>query len=110
MDIIDQKFFKLKESIYKLGISPTQFRNMVEGQALYEWSPEVAVALGTRFCSWVVAETAEEHNETEENKSVLLSRHRLLSRNNSQMDGQGKVLDPTQEESKQQKRTNPSNE
>ena len=31
MDIIDQKFEKLKESIYKLGISPTQFRNMVEG-------------------------------------------------------------------------------
>lgn len=31
MDIIDQKFEKLKDSIYKLGISPMQFRNMVEG-------------------------------------------------------------------------------
>lgn len=32
---------------------------MVEGQALFEWSPEVAVALGVRFCSWVVAEEVE---------------------------------------------------
>lgn len=31
MDIIDQKFEKLKDSIYKLGIQPSQFRNMVEG-------------------------------------------------------------------------------
>jgi len=46
----------LKDNIYKLGISPMQFRNMVEGQALFEWSPEVAVALGVRFCSWIVAE------------------------------------------------------
>jgi len=51
-----------------------QFRNMVEGQALYEWSPEVALSLSTRFCSWVVAETDAEHfaDETEESKSVLL--------------------------------------
>jgi hypothetical protein len=59
MDIIDQKFEKLKDSIYKLGISPIQFRNMVEGQALFEWSSEVAVALGVRFCSWVVAEEVD---------------------------------------------------
>jgi hypothetical protein len=59
MDIIDQKFEKLKDSIYKLGISPMQFRNMVEGQALFEWSAEVAVALGIRFCSWVVAEEVD---------------------------------------------------
>lgn len=32
---------------------------MVEGQALFEWSPEVAVALGVRFCSWVVAEEVD---------------------------------------------------
>jgi len=71
MDIIDQKFEKLKDSVYKLGISPQQFRNMVEGQSLFEWSPEVALALSTRFCSWVVAETDAEHNaeETEESKS-----------------------------------------
>jgi len=31
MDLIDQKFEKLKDSVYKLGISPIQFRNMVEG-------------------------------------------------------------------------------
>jgi hypothetical protein len=31
MDLIDQKFERLKDQIYKLGISPVQFRNMVEG-------------------------------------------------------------------------------
>lgn len=31
MEIIDQKFEKLKDQIYKLGISPVQFKNMVEG-------------------------------------------------------------------------------
>ena len=30
MDIIDKKFEKLKESVYKLGIKPMQFREMVE--------------------------------------------------------------------------------
>lgn len=30
MDLIDQKFEHLKDHIYKLGISPQQFRNMVE--------------------------------------------------------------------------------
>ena len=96
MDIIDQKFEKLKDSVYKLGISPIQFRNMVEGQALYEWSPEVALALSTRFCSWVVAEEDAEHNleETEENRSVHFKGGRKnrfdsmlqpRSRNNSQM-------------------------
>ena len=29
---------------------------MVEGHALFEWSSEVALALSTRFCSWVVQE------------------------------------------------------
>ena len=84
MDIIDQKFEKLKDSVYKLGISPIQFRNMVEGQALYEWSPEVAIALSTRFCSWVVAEEdAENMDETEESKSLLKGRRR--SRLDSQL-------------------------
>ena len=50
---------------------------MVEGQALYEWSPEVAIALSTRFCSWVVAEEdAENMEETEESKSLLKGRRR----------------------------------
>ena len=31
MDLVDQKFEKLKDHIYKLGIQPMQFRNMVEG-------------------------------------------------------------------------------
>ena len=57
---------------------------MVEGQALYEWSPEAALSLSSRFCSWVVAETDAEHNvdETEESKSLLhsgLKRNRLDS-------------------------------
>ncbi len=45
---------------------------------MYEWSPEVALALSTRFCSWVVAETDAEHNaeETEESKSLLVGRGR----------------------------------
>ena len=30
MDLIDKKFEKLKENIYKLGILPMQYREMVE--------------------------------------------------------------------------------
>jgi hypothetical protein len=30
MDMIDQRFEKLKDKVYKLGISIRQFRNMVE--------------------------------------------------------------------------------
>ena len=30
MDMIDQRFEKLKDKLYKLGIKPQQFRNMVE--------------------------------------------------------------------------------
>ena len=30
MDMIDQRFEKLKDKVYKLGISVRQFRNMVE--------------------------------------------------------------------------------
>ena len=70
MDLIDQKFEKLKDTIYKLGIQPTQFRNMVEGQALFEWSSEVALSLSMRFCSWVVQEDAAgEDNATVDGKS-----------------------------------------
>ena len=78
MDLIDQKFEKLKDSVYKLGITPVQFRNMVEGQALYEWSPEVAIALSTRFCSWVVAEEDAENNDdhTEDSKALIHSHQR----------------------------------
>lgn len=54
MDLIDKKFEKLKENIYKLGFKPVQFREMVETQALFEWSSEMAIALSMRFCSWVV--------------------------------------------------------
>lgn len=69
MDLIDQKFEKLKDSIYKLGIQPAQFRNMVEGQALFEWSSEVALSLSMRFCSWVVQEDAAEDDVTVDGKS-----------------------------------------
>ena len=37
---------------------------MVEEQALFEWSPEVALNLGVKFCSWVVPEDANEDLES----------------------------------------------
>ena len=55
MDIIDLKFERL--------ISPVQFRNMVEGQSLIEWSPEIGLSLSQRFCSWVVPEMDAEYLE-----------------------------------------------
>ena len=70
MDLVDQKFERLKDQIYKLGIAPMQYRNMVESKTLFEWSPEVALALSTRFCSWVVAETNEEDNMSELDESM----------------------------------------
>lgn len=78
MDIIDQKFEKLKEQVYKLGIAPVQFRNMVEGHSLFEWSPEVALELSQRFCSWVVAEEDAEQNceDTEDEALTVVSRSR----------------------------------
>jgi uncharacterized protein YpmB len=66
MDLIDKKFEKLKDHIYKLGISPQQFRSMVENQALFEWSTEVALALGLKYCSWVVPEENEDEESEEE--------------------------------------------
>ena len=48
-----------------------QFRNMVEGKALIEWSSEVAIAMGTRFCSWIVAEEDEDLDVTEDSKSIV---------------------------------------
>lgn len=69
MDLIDQKFEKLKDNIYKLGISPAQFRNMVEEFVLFEWSPEVALSIGVRFCSWIVPE--ETNEDLESNVSIL---------------------------------------
>lgn len=73
MDLIDKKFEKLKDQIYKLGIKPIQFRNMVEGHALIEWSPEVGLALNSRFSSWVVQEDDAENQveETEDGKSNM---------------------------------------
>ena len=83
MDLIDQKFEKLKDSVYKLGIQPMQFRNMVEGQSLYEWSPEVCLAMSTRFCSWIVPETEAEHQneDTEDTKSQNLGHQESLMQN-----------------------------
>lgn len=54
MDLIDKKFEKLKDNIYKLGIKPIQFREMVETQTLFEWSSEIGLALSMRFCSWII--------------------------------------------------------
>lgn len=64
MDLIDKKFEKLKDNIYKLGIKPGQFKEMVESSTLFEWSTEVAIALSMRFCSWVVAEDDNEDIES----------------------------------------------
>lgn len=71
MDLIDRKFEKLKDQVYKLGIKPVQFRNMVENHALIEWSPEVALAMGTRFMSWVVEEDENEYVDDEDGKSAV---------------------------------------
>ena len=72
MDLIDKKFEKLKDRIYKLGISPNQFRSMVENQALFEWSTEVALQLGLKFCSWVVPEDANEDDESDQEEQIPL--------------------------------------
>ena len=52
--MIDKKFEKLKGNLYKLGIKPAQFKQLVEGQSLIEWSPETALALSMRFCSQII--------------------------------------------------------
>lgn len=71
MDLIDKKFEKLKDRIYKLGIKPVQFRTMVENHTLIEWSPEICLALSSRFCSWIVQEEDENFDETEDGRSVV---------------------------------------
>lgn len=93
MDLIDQKFEKLKNQIYKLGFEPQQFRTMVEQQALFEWSPEVALSLGAKFCAWVVPECADEEEEDDKqtvthSESVLLKRSIMI----------GKTLDQVKSE------------
>ena len=92
MDIIDQKFEKLKDQIYKLGISPVQFRNMVEGQALIEWSPEIGLSLSQRFCSWVVPEMDAEHLE----ESILELLPKYVAKQRSS-EGSIKVIIETEE-------------
>ena len=49
---------------------------MVENHALIEWSPEVGLALSSRFSSWVVQEDEAENliEETEDGRSVLRGR------------------------------------
>ena len=66
MDLIDRKFERLKDQVYKLGIKPIQFRNMVENHALIEWSPEVALAMGSRFMSWIVEEDEKEYEDDDD--------------------------------------------
>lgn len=48
----------------------------MENHALIEWSPEVGLALSSRFCSWVVQEDDAENliEETEDGRSVLRGR------------------------------------
>ena len=90
---------------------------MVEGQALYEWSPEVALALSTRFCSWVVAEEdAEHHDDHTEDSKALVHRHERKQRASFLVPRNGALgsraassnsLIPTQQ---QDVRSHPSNE
>ena len=68
MDLIDKKFDKFKENIYKLGFKPRQLKEMVETQALFEWSTETAVSLSVRDCSWIVQEDANEDCCSEDDK------------------------------------------
>ena len=54
---------------------------MVENNTLIEWSPEICLALSSRFCSWIVQEEDENFDETEDGKSVakgsMISAHGL---------------------------------
>lgn len=70
MDLIDKKFESLKDHIYKLGIQPQQFRKMVEDHALFEWSTEVALNLGLKYCDWVLQEDVDEDVESDEEEFV----------------------------------------
>ena len=38
---------------------------MVESQTLFEWSPEIAIALSLKFCSMVIKEDADEDLESQ---------------------------------------------
>lgn len=51
---------------------------MVEQQALFEWSPEVALNLGIKFCSWVVPEDANEDLESVCGEEPPISRSESL--------------------------------
>lgn len=39
---------------------------MVEDHALFEWSTEVALNLGMKYCDWVLAEDVNEDLESDE--------------------------------------------
>lgn len=64
----------MKSKLYKLGIKPDQFRKMVESKALFEWSPEIALALGQTLCNWFVIEELEELED-----SVIIPTHKSKS-------------------------------
>lgn len=85
MDLIDKKFDKLKSSLYKLGIKPKQFKEMVESQSLFEWSPEVAIALGLRFCSQVIQEDDNEDLDTKRSLSGDWDEHKVEETDINQM-------------------------
>lgn len=54
---------------------------MVEDQALFEWSTELALALSLRFCSWVVPEDANEDLESVIGDEVVLSKSESIIAN-----------------------------
>jgi len=47
---------------------------MVESKALFEWSPEIALALGQTLCNWFVIEELEELED-----SVIIPTHKSKS-------------------------------
>jgi hypothetical protein len=44
---------------------------MVEQQALFEWSPEIALSLGIKFCSWVVPECDELEEDSDDDQKKI---------------------------------------
>lgn len=56
MDLIDLKFQQFRDRIYKLGIRAEIFKDIVEGNQMFEWSAEVGLALSMKHCSWIVQE------------------------------------------------------
>ena len=57
---------------------------MVEQRALFEWSPEVALSLGQKYCNWIVIEDESEYKDSvllpapTKSESILMSLKKSL--------------------------------